>query len=70
MMATRNENASVMALVSTTSPQVNLSTAFESCSASKSNKAVIIGIYGVLGSGKTFLLDQLKKELGQEDFAF
>jgi hypothetical protein len=29
-----------------------------------------VGLYGVPGSGKTFLLDQLKEELGQEHFAF
>lgn len=34
------------------------------------NKAVVIGLYGVPGSGKTFLLDQLKQELGEERFAF
>ena len=33
-------------------------------------KAVVIGLYGVPGSGKTFLLNQLKEELGQKDFAF
>ncbi|KAG0636937.1 uracil phosphoribosyltransferase-domain-containing protein [Tuber brumale] len=35
-----------------------------------SDKAVVVGIYGVPGSGKTFLLDQLKNELGQEHFEF
>lgn len=33
-------------------------------------KAVVVGLYGVPGSGKTFLLDQLKQELGEEHFAF
>ncbi|WEW55965.1 hypothetical protein PRK78_001400 [Emydomyces testavorans] len=33
-------------------------------------KAVVVGLYGVSGSGKTFLLDQLKEELSQEHFAF
>ncbi|KAI1197351.1 uracil phosphoribosyltransferase-domain-containing protein [Nemania serpens] len=31
---------------------------------------VIVGIYGLPGCGKTFLLDQLKQKLGQGDFAF
>ncbi|KAH8589268.1 uracil phosphoribosyltransferase-domain-containing protein [Bisporella sp. PMI_857] len=33
-------------------------------------KAVVIGIYGIPGSGKTFLLNQLKQELGEKEFAF
>ncbi|MCJ1437912.1 hypothetical protein MMC27_007299 [Xylographa pallens] len=33
-------------------------------------KPVVVGLYGVPGSGKTFLLDQLKQELGQTHFAF
>ena len=33
-------------------------------------KAVVVGLYGVPGSGKTFLLNQLKQELGQTHFAF
>ncbi|KAF8848881.1 hypothetical protein BDZ45DRAFT_605209 [Acephala macrosclerotiorum] len=46
------------------------STNLESWSARKNTKAVVVGLYGVPGSGKTFLLDQLKEELGQDDFAF
>ena len=34
------------------------------------HKAVVVGLYGVPGSGKTFLLNQLKQELGQTHFAF
>ena len=34
------------------------------------HKSIIVGLYGVPGSGKTFLLDELKQELGQTRFAF
>ena len=34
------------------------------------HKAVVVGLYGVPGSGKTFLLNQLKQELAQTRFAF
>ena len=34
------------------------------------HKPVVIGLYGVPGSGKTFLLNQLEQELGQTHFAF
>lgn len=53
----------------TVDPHSIQSTALEIRSASN-NKAVVIGLYGLPGSGKTFLLEQLKQELGQEDFAF
>ena len=33
-------------------------------------RAVVVGLYGVPGSGKTFLLNQLKQELRREHFAF
>ena len=33
-------------------------------------KAVVVSLYGVPGSSKTFLLNQLKKELRQIHFAF
>ncbi|KAI0440622.1 uracil phosphoribosyltransferase-domain-containing protein [Xylaria telfairii] len=33
-------------------------------------KPVVVGIYGLPGSGKTFLLNRLAAELGQEDFEF
>jgi hypothetical protein len=69
MMPTNCENASSSMPGPTTDPQLNQSTALESRSASN-NKAVVVGLYGVPGSGKTFLLDQLKRELGQEYFAF
>ncbi|KAI1736867.1 uracil phosphoribosyltransferase-domain-containing protein [Xylaria scruposa] len=34
------------------------------------NAPVIVGIYGIPGSGKTFLLHQLEQELGREHFEF
>ncbi|MCJ1360183.1 MAG: hypothetical protein MMC33_010186 [Icmadophila ericetorum] len=37
---------------------------------SKNQKPIVIGLYGVPGSGKTFLLGQLQQELGQENFTF
>ena len=33
-------------------------------------KAVVVGLYGIPGSGKTFLLNQLEQNLGQQDFAY
>lgn len=48
--------------------QINHSIAPEGLCASN-NKAVVVGLYGIPGSGKTFLLELLKQELG-EDFAF
>lgn len=47
----------------------HLGTALETRAASN-DKAVVVGIYGIPGSGKTFILKQLKKELEQEHFAF
>lgn len=34
------------------------------------DKPVIIGLYGVPGSGKTYLLNQLKEKLGETNFTF
>jgi adenylylsulfate kinase-like enzyme len=33
-------------------------------------KPVVVGLYGIPGSGKTFLLDRLKQKLGEEHFNF
>ncbi len=38
------------------------------CTSNK--KSIVVGLYGISGSGKSFLLDQLKQGLGEEQFAF
>ena len=63
------ENASSNMPGSTSDLQPNQFTTPEMRSASD-HKAVVVGLYGVPGSGKTFLLNQLKQELGQTHFAF
>lgn len=68
MMPTNCENVSSSMPGRTADPPPNPLEALEGLSAS--NKAVVIGLYGVPGSGKTFLLDQLKQKLGEEHFAF
>jgi uracil phosphoribosyltransferase/phosphoserine phosphatase/adenylate kinase len=70
MMATNCEDASSSMPGLTADPRLNQSKALESRSSPNNNKAVVVGLYGVPGSGKTFLLDQLKEELGEEYFAF
>ncbi|KAK5634803.1 hypothetical protein RRF57_010516 [Xylaria bambusicola] len=42
----------------------------ESVSSTANNAPVIVGIYGIPGSGKTYLLHRLEQELGQEQFEF
>jgi adenylate kinase len=50
-------------------PQLSQTTAVE-CRSASDGKAVVVGLYGVPGCGKTFMLNQLKQELGQEHFEF
>jgi adenylate kinase len=69
MMDGNYENTSNSMRGPTADPQLNQSTALE-CRSDSNNKAIVVGLYGVPGSGKTFFLDQLKEELGQEHFAF
>ncbi|KAH0566009.1 hypothetical protein GP486_000600 [Trichoglossum hirsutum] len=69
MMLTNGKDASSNMLDPTADSQLNQPIALKRRSASD-NGAVIVGIYGVPGCGKTFLLDQLKQELEQEYFAF
>ena len=68
-MASIFENASSNMPGSTADHQLNESTVLARQSASN-KKAIVVGLYGIPGSGKTFLLEQLKTELGQEHFTF
>ncbi|KAH8750623.1 uracil phosphoribosyltransferase-domain-containing protein [Hyaloscypha sp. PMI_1271] len=69
MMASNYENTSSSMPGLTADPQLNQSIALD-CRSASNDKAVVVGLYGVPGSGKTFLLNQLKQELGQEHFEF
>ena len=69
MMPTNCENASSSIPRSTADLQLNQLTTPEIRSASD-HKGVVVGLYGIPGSGKTFLLNQLKQKLGQTHFAF
>lgn len=69
MIPINGENASSNIPSSMADLQPKQSTTPETLSASN-RKAVVVGLYGVPGSGKTFLLNQLKQELGQTHFAF
>lgn len=68
-MASNCENASSNMPSSTADHQLNESTALARQSASN-KKAIVVGLYGIPGSGKTFFLEQLKAELGEEHFKF
>ena len=68
-MPTICENASSDTPSLTADLQPNQSTPSELRSA-PDRKAIVVGLYGLPGSGKTFLLNQLKQKLGQTLFAF
>lgn len=68
-MPTNFENASRNTSDSTADLQLNQFSTTEFRSASD-QKVVVVGLYGVPGSGKTFLPNQLKEKLGQRYFAF
>ena len=68
-MPTNRENASSGMSSPPAEHQSNQSTAPENQSASN-GKAVVVGLYGVPGCGKTTLMNELKQVLGQEQFAF
>lgn len=69
MMPTKCENVSSNIPGSMADLQLNKFPTPEIRSASD-HKAVVVGLYGIPGSGKTSLLNQLKQELGQTHFAF
>ena len=69
MMAANSGNTSVTAHVPTVEPPPTQPDAAET-SSSRHQKAKVVGLYGVPGSGKTFLLKQLEEELEGTHFAF
>ncbi|KAL9124883.1 MAG: hypothetical protein Q9217_005841 [Psora testacea] len=69
IMPTNCEDASSNTLGSMADLQLDKSKTPEIRSTSD-HKPVVVGLYGVPGSGKTFLLNQLKQKLGQSHFAF
>jgi hypothetical protein len=69
MVPTRGESASGSMPGLRVDPLPRKSTASESQSAAK-DKPVVVGLYGIPGCGKTFLLNQLKKQLEQKHFMF
>lgn len=69
MMPTNCENASSNTSGSTGDVQL-IQNATPDIRSASDHTAVVVGLYGLPGSGKTFLLNQLKQELGQTHFAF
>ena len=69
MMSTNFESASSNVPGSMADLQLNQSTTPELKSASN-QKAVVVGLYGLPGSGKTYLLNQLKQKVGEMQFVF
>lgn len=68
-MASNCEKISSEMPGSTADHQLKESTAL-ACQSTWNKKAIVVGLYGIPGSGKTFLLEQLKAELGEENFKF
>ena len=69
MMPTNNEDVSSNTLGS--SADVPLDQAKTPEIESPSDRtAIVVGLYGIPGSGKTFLLNQLEQNLGKQDFAY
>ena len=71
MMPTSSENVSsnIMGLTADHEHSQNQHSTPENRSGSV-HKPVVVGLYGVPGAGKTFLLKQLEQQLGQTHFAF
>lgn len=68
-MSANHRNASSNITGSTANPQL-VQDVTPGIGSASDHKAVIVGLYGVPGSGKIFLLDQLKRELVLTHFAF
>lgn len=68
-MPTNGENARSSRPEPTGAPQFSQPTTPQNRSASN-DKPVVVGLYAIPGSGKTFLLYHLEKELGNQHFAF
>lgn len=69
MASAESENASSSVPDPTANSQLKRPMTPVSWTAPKS-KAVVVGLYGIQGSGKTFLMHQLKQEFRHERFAF
>lgn len=69
MASTKSENTSSSVPDPTANLQLDRHMTPVNWTAPKS-KAVVVGLYGIPGSGKTFLMHQLKHEFRQERFAF
>lgn len=68
-MISAGKNTSHSMPAQSTSSQSNVGLDTKPSSNAK-GKAVVIGLYGIPGSGKSYLLTQLKQELGQDQYAF
>ena len=68
-MAINPENALSISLSSMADPQLSQPAATEAQPASELT-AMVVGIYGISGSGKTFLLHHLGRQLGEKEFKF
>ena len=68
-MISAGKNTSHSMPAQSTSSQSNLGLDTKPSSNAK-GKAVVIGLYGIPGSGKSYLLTQLKQELGKDQYAF
>lgn len=68
-MAANRQNVPLTMSDLTTDLQQNRPTSINDWPAT-TERPVVIGLYGIPGSGKTFLLEQLKRELSEEEFAF
>ena len=69
MMPTNKESMSSNTLGSSADVPLDQSKTPEIESPSN-RKAIVVGLYGIPGSGKTYLLNQLEQNLGQQDFAY